>query len=64
MFHDNLTVISQKTRTRITCILCSTLLAASNLFAEDELAEYDPDRNFTILGWLRDLWHFLSGLMA
>lgn len=63
MFHYNLSIIGRKTKIRIACIACSALLVASNLLAEDELADYDPDQNFTILGLLRDLWNFLNGLI-
>lgn len=40
-------------------------IAAGNVRAEDEIAEFDPDNSLLdpVLDVLRDLWAFLSGLI-
>ncbi len=52
----------REVRNRVYCTLCTMLLAAGNARAEDDVVDIDP--NFTIFGVFRDLWDFLTGLIA
>ncbi len=57
-------LIDHKVRSRIYCVSFLALLAAGNVWAEDDLADFDPDGNIPILGLLRKLWDFLGGLVG
>ncbi len=58
MFHNH----DRRIQSRIYCVLITALLAAGNVFAEDDVADLDPD--FMIPGVFRNLLDFLSGLFT
>ncbi len=66
MFHHSLLerTVDRKIKNRIYCFLCTALLAAGKVFAEDDIIDYDPDQNFTLFGLLRDAWSYLSSMIA
>ncbi len=59
MFHDSLTHratgVYRKATAYVSCVLFTMLLAAGAR-AEDEIAELDPNGNFTIFEFFRNLW--------
>ncbi len=55
MFHRK----DRKIKSRITCALFTMLLAAGNVFAEDDIIEIEPNG---VIGALNSLWQFLAGL--
>ncbi len=55
---------SMKVRNRIYCVLFTALLTAANVFAEDDLADIDPNADSPIFAVFNNFWNFLAGLIA
>ncbi len=56
-------LIDNKVKNRIYCVLFAALLAAGKVFAEDDIVEIDPN-GYTVSGFLSSLWNLLAGLVG
>ncbi len=50
-------------KNRLYGLMVTAMLVAGNAFAEDESADYEPDRECTIVGFLRDMWELLISMI-
>ncbi len=64
MFHCNgRKIAARNLYRRVYCVLFMMLLAAGNVFAEDDPIVIDPNADFSVFKVFSDLWNFLTELV-